>query len=219
VYAPPAEAQAPPPARIPITPVPPGGVTAEDLDYIATHRPILTQVGYATWYTAPYKGRKAANGQIFSDSAMTAAHRTLPLGALIQVTNLVTGQSAAMRINDRGPFVGGRILDMTIASARATGVYRAGLARVRIDVYETPKSINTGGRWCVQIGAFHHSRTADKLRDRLQRQYPGASVIDFKGVTGYWVRIRPFGASHTAAAEIARLVHPDEGDPYVVRLN
>jgi rare lipoprotein A len=219
VYVPPAEAQAPPPARIPITPVPPGGVTAEDLDYIATHRPILTQVGYATWYTAPYKGRKAANGQIFSDSAMTAAHRTLPLGALIQVTNLVTGQSAAMRINDRGPFVGGRILDMTIASARATGVYRAGLARVRIDVYETPKSINTGGRWCVQIGAFHSERDAIRLKKELLRTYADSNVIEFSGEHSYWVRIRPEGDNRQIAEYIASHLRLSEGEAYLTRLD
>ena len=126
-----------------------------DLDFVASHTPILSETGLATWYTAPYKGRRAANGQVFDDDAMTAAHRTLPMGSLVVVTNLKTGQSGAMRITDRGPFVEGRILDLTIASAKATGVYRAGLAQVRLDVYETPKPIDTGGRWCVQIGAFH----------------------------------------------------------------
>jgi peptidoglycan lytic transglycosylase len=219
VYAPPAEAQAPPPVRIPITPVPAGGVTAEDLEYIATHRPILTQVGNATWYTAPYKGRKAANGQVFSDSAMTAANRTLPLGALIEVTNLTTGQSAAMRINDRGPFVDGRILDMTIASARATGVYRAGLARVRIDVYETPKSINTGGRWCVQIGAFHSERDAIRLKKELLRTYADSNVIEFSGEHSYWVRIRPEGDNRQMAEYIASHLHLREGEAYLTRLD
>jgi len=92
-----------PPSRIPPTPVPPGGVSAEDLDFVNTHRPIVSEEGLATWYTAPYKGRKAANGQVFDDFALTAAHRTLPMGSLIVVTNLRTGQSSAMRITDRGP--------------------------------------------------------------------------------------------------------------------
>ncbi len=108
------------PARIPITPVPPGGVSDEDLKFVASHRPIATQTGSDTWYTAPYKGRKAANGQVFDDRAMTAAHRTLPMGSLIVVINLETGQSGAMRITDRGPFVEGRVLDLTIASDNAT---------------------------------------------------------------------------------------------------
>ena len=114
----------------------------EDLEFVATHRPILSEVGYATWYTAPYKGRRAANGQVFDDNAMTAAHRTLPMGSLMVVTNLKTGQSSAMRISDRGPFVADRMIDLTIASAKAVGVYRAGLAQVRMDVYQTPKPID-----------------------------------------------------------------------------
>jgi len=213
------EAQSIPPARIPITPVPPSGVTAEDLDYIAAHHPILTQVGFATWYTAPYRGRKAANGQVFNDAAMTAAHRTLPLGALVLVTNLTTGQSAAMRINDRGPFVEGRVLDMTIASAKATGIYRAGLARVRIDVYETPKSINTGGRWCVQIGAFHSERDAIRLKNQLLHTYAESNVIEFPGENSYWVRIRPEGDDRQTAEYIANHLRLNEGAAYLTRLD
>jgi rare lipoprotein A len=223
VYTPPpatsSSAEVPPPARIPITPVPPGGVTAEDLDYIATHHPILTQVGFATWYTAPYKGRKAANGQVFNDNSMTAAHRTLPLGALILVTNLTTGQSAAMRINDRGPFAEDRVLDMSMASAKATGVYRAGLARVRIDVYETPKSINTGGRWCVQIGAFHSERDAIRLKNQLLRTYEDSNVIEFPGENSYWVRIRPEGDDRQMAEYIASHLRLSEGEAYLTRLD
>ncbi len=208
-----------PAARIPPLPAPPGGVTAEDLDYIATHRPILTQVGLATWYTAPYKGRRSANGQIFDDEAMTAAHRTLPMGTLIVATNLETGQTAAMRITDRGPFVEGRILDMTMAAAKATGVYRAGLAEVRIDVYETPKSINTGGRWCVQIGAFHSQRAALALKEKLQRTYADSNVIEFAGEDSYWVRIRPEGDDRAMAEYIAQHVRPSEGEAYLTRLD
>jgi rare lipoprotein A len=214
------EAETPPPSgRIAPTPAPPGGVTAEDLEYVSTHKPILTQVGYATWYSAPYKGRRSANGQVFDDRAMTAAHRTLPMGALVMVTNLATGQSAAMRITDRGPFVEGRILDMTVASAKATGVYRAGLARVRIDVYETPKSINSGGRWCVQIGAFHSEREAIKLKEELLRRYADSNVIEFPGENSYWVRIRPEGDSRRIAEYIAQHVRPSEGEAYLTRLD
>jgi rare lipoprotein A len=214
-----AENLPPPSVRIAPTPAPPGGVTAEDLDYIAAHHPILTQLGYATWYTAPYRGRRTANGQVFSDDAMTAAHRTLPMGALIVATNLETGQSAAMRITDRGPFVEDRVLDMTAAAAKATGVYRAGIARVRIDVYETPKSINTGGRWCVQIGAFHSERAALKLKEELLRQYADANVIEFPGEKSYWVRIRPEGDNRQTAEYIASHLRPSEGEAYLTRLD
>lgn len=209
----------PPPARIPITPAPPGGVTADDLDFVATHRPILTEDGLATWYTAPYKGRKSANGQVFDDRAMTAAHRTLPMGSLVEVTNLRTGQSAVMRITDRGPFVEDRMLDLTIASAKAIGVYRSGMEEVRMDVYRTPKPIETGGRWCVQIGAFRSEREALKLKRELIRKYSDANVIEFPGEDSYWVRIRPEGDNRRQAEEIARRLRPSEGEAYLTRLD
>jgi rare lipoprotein A len=199
-------------ARIPITPVPSGGVSEEDMQFVQTHSPILSELGMATWYTAPYQGRKAANGQVFSDTALTAAHRTLPMGSLVTVTNLKTGQSAAMRITDRGPFVDGRIVDLTIASAKATGIYRAGTAEVRLDVYQTPKPIERGGRWCVQIGAFKSEHKAEKLKDDLLRKYPNANVIEFPGQDSYWVRIRPQGDNREQAEFIARHLRPSESE-------
>jgi rare lipoprotein A len=209
----------PPTARIPVTPVPPGGVSDEDLDFINTHRPILTEVGLATWYTAPYKGKKAANGQVFDDNDLTAAHRTLPMGSLIVVTNLKTRQASAMRISDRGPFVEGRIIDLSIASAKSTGVYRAGLAQVQVDVYSTPKPIETGGRWCVQIGAFKDEDAALNLKQQLLRDYPGSNVIEFAGQDSYWVRIRPQGDDREQAEFIAAHLQPAEGAAFLTRLD
>lgn len=216
---PPPSGANPPSAKIPITPLPPGGVSQQDLQFVATHVPILSEIGLASWYTAPYKGRLAANGQVFDDNALTAAHRTLPMGSLIVVTNLQTGQSSAMRISDRGPFVNDRMIDLTIASAKAVGVYRSGVARVRLDVYQTPKPINTGGRWCVQIGAFHNERDALRLKQQLIELYPDANVIEFPGENSFWVRIRPPGDDRTMAAYIARQIKPVEGDAYLTRLD
>lgn len=206
-------------AKIPVTPAPPGGIDEADLDFIAMHRPVLSEVGYATWYSAPYEGRRAANGEVFDGNALTAAQRTLPMGTLVVVTNLRTGQSSAMRITDRGPFVGDRMIDLTIASARAIGVYRTGLARVQMDVYETPKPISTGGRWCVQIGAFHSRRDALRLKKRLIERYPGSNVIEFPGEHSYWVRIRPPGDDRRMATYIARHTRPREGNAYLTRLD
>jgi rare lipoprotein A len=206
-------------SRIPVTPVPPGGVTEADLQFVSAHRPVLTEVGMATWYTAPYKGRKAANGQTFDDLALTAAHRTLPMGSLVSVTNLSTGQSAVMRITDRGPFVDGRIVDLTVASAKATGVYRSGLARVRIDVYKTPKPIDAGGRWCVQVGAFTDPAKAARLKEILLRKFPRANVIQFSSVEGAWVRIRPEGDDREEAEYIVRHLMPPEGEAFLTRLD
>jgi rare lipoprotein A len=220
VQRPPTSSSGAPAQRVPVTPpTPAGGVSAEDLEYVATHQPILSETGYATWYSAPYKGRRAANGQVFDDDAMTAANRTLPMGSLIAVTNLTTGQTAVMRITDRGPFVQGRILDLTIASAKATGVYRAGLARVRMDVYQTPKPYDIGGRWCVQIGAFHSEDAALGLKQELLRTYPGSNVIEFAGQNSYWVRIRPAGDDRQTAEYIAQHLQPVEGEAFLTRLD
>jgi rare lipoprotein A len=206
------------PSHIAPTPAPPGGVSADDLDYIQTHKPILTEEGMATWYTAA-KNRQSANGQLFSDHSLTAAHRTLPMGSLIVVTNLTTNQSSPMRVTDRGPFVEGRILDLTIASAKATGIYRMGTANVRLEVYRTPKPIDTGGRWCVQIGAFTSERKANKLKAQLLRKYPNANVIEFPGEDSYWVRIRPEGDDREQAERIAHKLHPAEGNAFLTRLD
>ena len=160
------------PPRIPVTPVPPGGITEADIDYVQTHQPIMSQVGYATWYTAPYKGRKAANGEVFSDDAMTAANRTLPMGSLIVVTNLQDRAVGGHAHHRSRPVCRGQDCRSHYASAKATGVYRAGIARVRLDVYQTPKPISTGGRWCVQIGAFKSESEAIEFKAMLLESIP-----------------------------------------------
>jgi rare lipoprotein A len=143
------------------------------------------------------------------------------MGSLIVVTNLTTGQWAAMRISDRGPFIEGRIVDLTMASAKATGVYRAGIVRVRVDVYQTPKPIDSGGRWCVQIGAFHSEHQAIKLKSQLLNRYPDANVIEFPGQenSSFWVRIRPQGDNRQQAELIARQLRPSEGEAFLTRLD
>lgn len=182
-------------------------------------RILYSEVGIASWYGPPYDRRRGANGEIYDEHAMTAAHRTLPLGSMIRVTNLATGESAMLEVTDRGPFVPGRILDLSLAAAKKLGVWRAGTARVRIDVYESPKPIYEGGRWCVQIGAFPHASTAKKLEKHLAEEYESASVIEFKGPTGNWVRIRPENGDKAQAIAIVRHIRLKEGAAYLVRLD
>jgi rare lipoprotein A len=181
--------------------------------------PIYSEVGMASWYGPPYDRRRGANGEVYDQNAITAAHRTLPMGSLIRVTNLQTGQSAMMRITDRGPFVPDRTIDLSVGAAKAVGVWRPGTARVRIDVYEAPKPINVGGRWCVQIGAFSDEGAAKKLEEHLAREYETANVIEFTGPTGHWVRIRPQNDDRSRAVEIANSLRPKEGEAYLVRLD
>jgi len=188
-------------------------------EQLPSGKPIYSEVGIASWYGPPYNNRRGANGKIYDQNDVSAAHRTLPLGSLIRVTDLANGRSAMMRVTDRGPFVPGRILDLSLGAAKALGMWRAGTARVRIDVYETPKSIYDGGRWCVQIGAFAHAGTAKKLEEHLAREYESASVIEFTGPTGHWVRIRPEDGNKQRAIQIVRNIRIHEGAAYLVRLD
>lgn len=190
-----------------------------DEAFVAAHSPIYSETGRASWYGPPYNNHRGANGQIFDQNALSAAHRTLPMGSLIRVTNLQTGQTAVMRITDRGPFVPDRVLDLSVASAKAVGVWRPGTANVRIDVYAAPKPIEVGGRWCVQIGAFSKEKEAVKLEEHLEHKYHTANVIEFTGPTGHWVRIRPMNDDKGRATEIAKELKPEEGEAYLVRLD
>jgi rare lipoprotein A len=197
---------------------PSAGLTA-DQQFVDSHRPIYTETGIASWYGPLYNHHRAADGSVYHQNDLSAAHRTLPLGSIVKVTNLRTGQSAVMRITDRGPFIPGRIIDLSAASARAVGLYRAGIGRVRVSVYYSPEPLDYGGRWAVQIGAFQSKRAAVKLERRLQRKYPAASVIEFKGPTGDWVRIRPDAGNREIAMHIARTLQPRQGAAFLVRLN
>jgi len=95
-----------------------------------------SEVGIASYYSNDFDGRKTADGEIFDNSKFTAAHRTYPFGTVVKVTNLATDATVVVRINDRGPFTQSRLIDLTAAAAKAIGIMRAGLGRVRIDVVE-----------------------------------------------------------------------------------
>jgi rare lipoprotein A len=151
---------------------------------------------------------------------MTAAHLTLPLGTVVRVTNLTTGQSAVVRITDRGPFVRGRIIDLSLAAAKAIGVYRAGVARVRVEAF-APARPEPAGRWCVQVGAFAREKDAVRLKEQLSRRYTTAKVIEFAGPTGHWVRVSPLQPDRAHATQVADSIRsPDPAaQPYLVRTN
>lgn len=182
--------------------------------------PVSSEVGLASWYGPPYAGRKAADGTVYDQNAMTAAHLTLPLGTVVRVTNLSTHQYAIVRITDRGPFVRGRIIDLSLAAAKAIGVYRAGVARVKVEAFASANPV-PAGRWCVQVGAFSSERDANKLKDQLIRRYGNAKVIEFAGPTGHWVRINPLQPDRAHADEVADNIHTRDSaaQPYIVRTN
>ena len=181
---------------------------------------LLVETGLASWYGAPYNHRRSSNGDVYNMHAMTAAHRTLPLGTTVRVTNLKTGHSAVVQITDRGPFVAGRILDLSQAAAKKVDVWGAGVTTVRMEVLHTPAPLDHGGRWAVQIGAFEKEHDANKLKDHLSHRYQTAKVQCFGSPVGdWWVRVRVQDDDRKRAEEVVRNTHPSEGDTFLIRLD
>jgi rare lipoprotein A len=181
---------------------------------------LSVETGKASWYGAPYHNRRSSNGEVYDMHELTAAHRTLPLGSTVRVTNLKTGHSTIVRITDRGPFVEGRIVDLSLAAAKQADVWQAGVAQVRLEVLRTPVPFDQGGRWAVQIGSFHHEDAASTVADRLSRRYKTAKVLRFRSPVGdWWVRVRVLKDERKRAEEIARDTQTTEGKVFLVRLD
>jgi rare lipoprotein A len=186
---------------------------------LADEKPLLTETGVASWYGPPYHNRRGSNGEVYDMNQMTAAHRTLPLNSVVRVTNIKTGHSAIVRITDRGPFIGERILDLSMAAAKAVDVWAAGTAWVKMEVLETPVPIDSGGKWAVQIGAFNTVSAAKQMKEDLINRYHPANVLEFGGPTGEWVRIRVQNDDREAAEQISRTITTPEGGVFLVRLD
>jgi rare lipoprotein A len=183
-------------------------------------KPLATETGRASWYGPPYHNRVGSNGEVYNMHAMTAAHRTLPLGSIVRVTNLKTGHTALVRITDRGPFIPGRILDLSLAAARKLDVYVPGVADVRMEVMQTPAPIETGGKWAVQIGGFAHESEAGKVADHLTHRYRTAKVLKFSSPAGdWWVRVRVLDDDRERAQKLAAETTTGEGAVFLVRLD
>jgi rare lipoprotein A len=177
------------------------------------------EIGMASWYGPPYHNRQSSNGETYDMNAFTAAHRTLPMNSIVRVTNLQNGRSTTVRINDRGPFVDGRVIDLSLAAAKALDMWRPGTAMVRLEVLKAPRPIESGGRWCVQIGALDQ-QSASELKDRLVRRYESAKVLQFVSPVGdWWVRVRVIDDARDRAEEIARDTQTVEGSVFLVRLD
>ena len=139
----------------------------------------LEQEGLASWYGGKFQGRRTASGEIFDTAQFTAAHKTLAFGTIVKVTNLENGQSTVVRINDRGPFIPGRIIDLSRAAAAAIGLAGQGVARVRIEVLEpdSPEAAGvaaaasvrrTAGIYSIQVAAFSNREYAERSLLRLR---------------------------------------------------
>lgn len=141
--------------------------------------PDLAEVGEASWYGIEERGRPTASGEPMDPGAMTAAHLTLPFGTIVQVTNLESGASVHVRINDRGPFVKSRVIDLSHEAARRLGILRQGVAQVRLTVANIPPRIP----FTVQVAAFGRRQTAEEYSRRLRADgYSGVEVTAGDGV-------------------------------------
>ena len=161
------------------------------------------QVGVASWYGPDFHGRPTANREVFNMYDMTAAHPTLPLGTWVVVTHLASGRSAVVRVNDRGPFVGGRIIDLSYAAARLLGLIGPGTARVRVEVLTIPPGLEKGVRFSVQVGAFASRANAEALRQELADAFPSVYIEPFATPTQTYYRVRVRAAERADAERIA----------------
>jgi len=186
----------------------------------ADAKPIVTESGLASWYGPPYHNRKGSNGEVYNMHAMTAAHRTFPLESIVRVTNEKTGSTALVRITDRGPFIRGRVLDLSLAAARKLDVWQAGVAKVKIELMQTPAPLESGGKWAVQIGGFKDEDEATKLADHLTRRYRTAQVLRFASPAGdWWIRVRVQDDDHERAEKLIEETETPEGAVFLVRLD
>jgi rare lipoprotein A len=207
-----------------------------------------TETGIASWYGVPYDGRPAASGEVFDMEKLTAAHRALPFDTWVEITNLSNGKQVDVRITDRGPFVRGRIVDLSLAAARQIDMVRAGTARVRLKVIDAPVTIpavpavtavtaeappitahpakalvtapERAGDYAVQVGAFVDPSRAEALRANLP--YSDARVVqpgDRQGSPPLWRVWVGHALTLPEATALAADVQKTTGAAIVVREN
>lgn len=162
------------------------------------------QKGYASWYGKKFHGRKTANGETYDMYGISAAHKTLPFNTIVRVRNLDNGKVLDVRINDRGPFVHRRIIDLSYAAAQKIGMVAPGTARVQIIALGvvkgphdpgikthtyTPVDYNSGV-FTFQIGAFRDRSNAERLKAKLDLIYKNAHIKTFDSGDGIYYRVR-----------------------------
>lgn len=179
-----------------------------------------TETGTASWYGNPYHGRQAANGETYDMEKLTAAHRTLPFNTWVRVENTTNGKSVNVRITDRGPFVGNRIIDVSHAAAQQIEMIGPGTARVRIVVIEPPAT-EEAYVFAVQVGIFRSKENADSLQAQMQARYGAARVVERQGKPPVWRVLVGQESSPEKAEALAARVRGDISIPeaYVVRLD
>jgi rare lipoprotein A len=182
--------------------------------------PDYVETGKASWYGHPYHGRAAANGEIYDMEKMTAAHRTLPFDTWVRVVNLANEKAIDVRITDRGPFVGNRIIDLSHAAAREIGLIGPGTAEVRVEVVSVPENAPVA-LYAVQVGAFRNRDNAERERTRMEQQYGRAKLIRREGETTLWRVLVGAEKTEDAADSLRQRIQKDshERNGFVVRLD
>ena len=187
----------------------------------AVVQPGHTEEGIASWYGHPYHGRAAANGEIYDMEKMTAAHRTLPFHTWVRVHDLDNDRSVEVRITDRGPFVAGRIIDLSHAAARELSMIGPGVARVRIEVIRTPPDA-APGLFAVQVGAFRDRANAERLRAQMEARYGSAKLLQRAENPAIWRVLVGAEASEDGANRLAERIRQDSVEKttaFVVRID
>ena len=199
-----------------VTPPPPSGRRAP-----VVVQPGDTETGIASWYGHPYHGRAAANGEIYDMEKMTAAHRTLPFNTWVRVYDLDNNKTTEVRIIDRGPFIDGRIIDLSHAAAREIEMIGPGVARVRIEVIRAPAGV-TPALFAVQVGAFRNKNNAEDLRKRMADRYGSARLLQRAENPDVWRVLVGSEPTEDAAGQLAARIRQDslEKNPgFVVRID
>ena len=182
--------------------------------------PGWTETGLASWYGHPYPGRPSSSGEIYDMDQLTAAHRTLPFGSIVEVKNLDNGRTVTVRINDRGPFAEGRIIDLSRAAARQIGLIGPGTALVRIQLlgYADPEAARAPALYTIQAGAFADRRNAERFQHKLRRQYEPVDIVaSVSSPVVHRVYVGRFGDLREAEEAAARL-RREVRDVFVVRI-
>ena len=171
-----------------------------------------SQVGVASWYGHPYHGRPTASGEIYDMEQMTAAHRTFPFGTVLRVESQVNQKTTQVRINDRGPFVQDRIIDLSHAAAQAIAM--PGIANVHLQVISMPKT-RAAEVYAVQIGAFPQRTDAETLRKQMQQKYGTASLV-FRQGDQTWRVLVGLEPTQESANALAQELDKQAGPAFVV---
>ncbi len=176
--------------------------TIDGIEYVPANKPQnYVQKGIASWYGEKFHGRKTACGEIYNMHAMTAAHKTLPLQTWVKVQNLENNKEITVRINDRGPFVKGRIIDLSFTGAKKLGITEKGTAFVKITVLGRLKNPTAQkkeylpvncykGNFSIQVGAFQVRSNAENLKYELSKTYENVHIATHQDYRGTFYRVR-----------------------------